>query len=93
MRITIDIPEEVVAPLLEAHGSDLNRAVLEQLALEGYRAGKLSRYQVQRLLDLDNRWDAESWLGSKGANLNYTPEELEADRETLSRLARQKTEP
>src|ERR1700677_1216895 len=86
MHITLDIPDDLIEPLREAHGEDLPRAVLEQLALEGYRSRKLSRFQVHRLLGFDNRWNTESWLGSKGANLNYTIEDLGADRLTADRL-------
>jgi hypothetical protein len=42
--------------------------------------------QVRRLLGLESRWDAEEWLGKRGIHLNYTIEDLRADRETLDRL-------
>jgi Uncharacterised protein family (UPF0175) len=86
MELTLKIPDDLTAPLREAHGDDLGRAAIERLALGGYRAGKLSRYQVQRLLGFDNRYDTEEWLGRNGAVSNYTVDDLHADRETLDRL-------
>jgi hypothetical protein len=86
MNFTVTIPDEFVEPLHAAVGGDLSRAALEQLALEGYRSQKLSRYQVQQLLGFDNRWTTEQWLGQHGAVLNYGLDDLEADRETLDRV-------
>ena len=84
MQLTLDIPDDLAAPLGAAHGGDLRRAAVEHLALAGYRAGALSRYQVQRLLGLDNRWDAEDWLGARGAAVQYTAADLDRDRAALA---------
>lgn len=86
MNVTIHIPDEFVGPLYEAYGSDLSRAAIEQLALEGYRTEKLNLFQVQKLLGFDNRWETERWLGQHGAYVQYGLHDLEADRETLDRI-------
>jgi hypothetical protein len=86
MNVTIHIPDEFVSSLCEAHGADLSRAAIEQLALEGYRSQKLSQFQVQQLLGFDSRWETEQWLGQRGACLNYGLEDLDSDRETLDRI-------
>lgn len=86
MNITISIPDEFLEPLHAAVGTDLGRAAVEQLALEGYRTQKLSLYQVQQLLGLNNTWDTEEWLGKHGVCLNYQLDDLQADRETLDRI-------
>jgi hypothetical protein len=86
MQLTLEIPDELAAALRATHGDDLSRAVLEQLALDGYHSGQLSRFQIQEMLGFTNRYEAEAWLGAKGANLNYSLEDLEADRETLDRI-------
>ena len=86
MELTLTISDDLAIPLQDAHGDDLDRAVIERLALDGYRSGKLSRYQVQRLLGFDNRYDAEEWLGQNGASTNYSLNDLQADRETLDRI-------
>jgi hypothetical protein len=86
MDFTVTIPDEFVEPLHAAVGKDLSRAAVEQLALEGYRTRQLTFYQVQQLLGFDNRWETERWLGSHGANLDYTLDDLEADRKALDRI-------
>ena len=58
----------------------------EAEALAGYLAGTLSRYQVQKMLGFDNRWDAEEWLGAQGATVQYTIADLDQDRATLDAL-------
>ncbi|MFZ4574474.1 MAG: UPF0175 family protein, partial [Phycisphaerales bacterium] len=65
MQLTLNIPDRLVASLREAFGNDLNRAVLENFAAEGYRTGKLSRFQVQTILGFETRWDTENWLGDR----------------------------
>ena len=58
----------------------------EQSALGGYLNGTLSRFQVQRLLGFDNRWDTENWLGDRGASMQYTLADLDLDRANLDCL-------
>ena len=85
MTVQFNIPEGVEDSLREVWGSDLARAALEALAIEGYRTGKLSRFQVQQLLGFGDRWETEAWLGDRGVNVNYALDDLETDRATLTR--------
>lgn len=68
------------------HSDDLPRAVLEAVALEGYRSGKLTHAQVGRLLGMEYRFDVEAFLKEHGVTLGYSETELETDRQTLRRL-------
>jgi len=86
MPLTIDIPDDIAKHMRSTHGGDLERSAIEQLAIAGYNAGTLSRYQVQRLLGFDNRWDTEEWLGSRGASMQYSITELEQDRINLDKV-------
>jgi hypothetical protein len=86
MTVSIEIPQDAEALLRQAFGSRLNRAALESLAVEGYREGRLSRFEVQRILGFDNRWEVEEWLGGHGANVRYSTADLEADRRTLHEM-------
>ena len=72
MQLAIDIPDDIAAHLW-AQSDDLARGAVEQIAL----AGTLSRFQVRRLLGFDNRWKTEAWLGSRGAAVQYSIDELE----------------
>lgn len=78
--------KEAEDALREAWGNGLDQAAFDALVIEGYRSGKFGIAQVRRLLKLETRWDAESWLGQRGVFLNYSIEDLEADRRTLNRL-------
>jgi hypothetical protein len=86
MLLTLNIPDQIAESLREAYGNDLSRTALEHFALEGYRTGKISRFQVQVLLGFESRWDTENWLGERGVNLSYSLQDLHADRGTLDRL-------
>jgi hypothetical protein len=85
MTVVVNIPEPFEELLRKAFGDKLERAALEGMVLEAYRSGKISRREVQQLLGFDNRWDTEEWLGARGANQQYTLEDLEADRKALDK--------
>ena len=55
------IPDEVARQLAGASG-DLSRAVLEAVAIEGYRSGAITPAEVQQMLDLRSRWETEVLL-------------------------------
>lgn len=84
MEVTISLPEDVAKVFL-ADGESLEREVLEATAVEGYRGGKLSHAQVGRMLGLD-RFKVDEFLKKHSVPLNYTIEDLQADRETLDKL-------
>ena len=84
MEVTIELPEDVAKVFLE-NGKNIEREVLEATALEGYRTGKLSHAQVGRMLDL-SRFETDALLKQHDVSLNYTIEDLEADRQTLEKL-------
>ncbi len=86
MTLSIDLSPSALALLRQSYGDDLSKAALEALALDGYRAGRFSRFQVQELLGFDNRWDTENWLGTRGAAMQYSHSDLESDGETMRRL-------
>jgi hypothetical protein len=86
MTVSIEISADAEELLRSAFGSNLSRAALEAMVIEGFRSGKLSRFQAQTVLDFDNRWETEEWLGAHGAESSYSMEDLEADRQTLERI-------
>ncbi|HWL95225.1 MAG TPA: UPF0175 family protein [Phycisphaerae bacterium] len=83
---SIDISGEIEQTLERAFGTDLRRAALEALAIEGYRTARLSAGEVAQVLGLDTSIEAQEWLAHHGVELNYSMEDLEADRLTLSKL-------
>src|SRR5664280_708259 len=58
---------------------DLPRAVLEALALEGYRSRRITESQVRRLLGLETRIEVHAFLKAHGVPLDYSVADLEQD--------------
>lgn len=79
MNVAIDIPEDVFRRLTELWGNSLPRRSLEAVALEAYRAGVLTEFEVQRMLNLASRWEVETFLKRENAYLEYSEAELEDD--------------
>jgi predicted HTH domain antitoxin len=82
--VQIDIPKQAEDALRSEWG-DLEQAAKEALLIESYRAGKITVGFLAEQLGV-SRWEAESWLGSRGVHWNYSLEDLEADRKTLAAL-------
>ena len=85
MAISFDLPADMEEQLAACFG-DVGQAAKEALVIEGYRQGKFGTSTVRRLLGLETRWEAERWLADRGVPMNYTPEDLQTDRQTLDRL-------
>ncbi len=84
MRITLDVPDDV-AESLARNRPDLSRALLENIAIEGCRSGALSVGQAAELLGTSHN-EVDGLLKRAGVYLDYTLEDLDADRETYHRL-------
>lgn len=85
MELVVHIPDEVVATLPTQDG-DLARDLLESHALEGYKSGKLTAYQVQELLGFETRMGVDIFLKAHGVPLEMTLEDLEEGRKALDSL-------
>jgi len=88
MNIAVELPEDI-AERLEAKWGDLSRAAREAIAIEGYRSGALSQDQVQRLLGLASRWEADALLKRAGVYLDYSEEDLVREVESSQDLSGQ----
>jgi hypothetical protein len=84
MNIAVSIPDDLAERL---GGEDnLPRRALEALALEAYRAGRLTRPELRRTLGFETRYALDGFLKEHGVNEGITFAEFERDRETLNRL-------
>ena len=54
MNLTVEIPDDL-ATQMRAAGA-LSRRALQGLALEEYRAGRLTEYQLRRLLGMETQY-------------------------------------
>jgi predicted HTH domain antitoxin len=84
VTLTLELPEEFAA-ILGASGRDLTRLALEALAVEEYRAGRLSDARFRQLLGV-SRFEADRILKSHGVWLEYSAKDFEREGEALQRL-------
>ena len=83
----MELPDHAEAALRDAW-SDLPRAALQSLAVEGYRTGKFSCVQVGQMLGHENRWESEEFLADHGVWPGTNVEEFGSDLAALDRLKR-----
>jgi hypothetical protein len=84
-HIAIELPEDI-ADRLASQRDDLSRLALEAIAAQGYRNGKLTHAEVQRMLGLASRWETDAFLKQAGAYLDYSEADLEHDLEVSRHL-------
>jgi hypothetical protein len=85
VEITLNIPDEL-ARQVTPEGSDRAQVALEALALEGYRAERLSESAVRQMLGFETRMEVHAFLKQHGVYLHYDLADLEQDRLTADAL-------
>lgn len=85
MNLTVEIPDDV-ATQLNAAGGDLPRRVLEVFGLEEYKANRISKAQLRRLLGFETRYELDGFLKAHQVWAKYTIEDLRREVSTLQRL-------
>lgn len=86
MEITLTIPDEVAPDLQNGGLKSLSRRALELLALDGYRSGELTEYQVRVMLGFDDRFEVDAFLKKHSAYYEQTVLDLEKSRASLDEL-------
>ncbi len=85
LTVTLHLPADVEKEL-RAEMADLDADVCKAYALELFRRGKLSHYELSQVLGID-RCETDAYLKRhKVLEGSLTMEDLEADRRTLGRL-------
>jgi hypothetical protein len=84
MHIALDIPDHI--PNVVAPDQDPARAVLEAMALEGYRSQRLSEYDVRELLGFATPMQVHGFLKEHGVHLHYSMADLEHDIRESDRI-------
>jgi len=83
MNITVPIPDDLAAKL--GPEADLPRRVLESLLLEEYRAERLTRAELRRLLGFETRYELDGFLKDRGVHDGITVEEFDRQMQDLDR--------
>jgi hypothetical protein len=85
MYVTVPIPDDL-ANRLSADGDDLSRRALEGFGLEEYKAGRITKVELRRLLGFETRYELDGFLKAHDVWMNYTIEDLRREVATLQQL-------
>ncbi len=85
MNLTVRIPDDLVERL-RADGDALARRALEGLAVEEFRAGRLTHPELRRLLGFGTRMALDAFLKERGIYADYGDADLMQDLRDLDRL-------
>jgi hypothetical protein len=88
MTITLELPDDVAGELTSRNGADLQRALLEMVALEGYRSERLTHAGIMRLLGFEHRFQVDAFLKEHQVPTLGSMEELEEDLAALNATRR-----
>jgi hypothetical protein len=80
MEITVTIPDELARQIIPER-LDPARQVLQDMAVEAYRAHRLTGSQVRRLLGIPYRHELDAFLKNRGVWLEYTLEDFRREGE------------
>jgi hypothetical protein len=82
MQVTVELPDNL------AQRPNAAREALEAFAIEGYRSGALSSYQIRLLLGFETRYELDNFLKDHEVwERAYTVEDLEKDAAGFEREA------
>ena len=84
MQITVELPDEMARQMIPA-GDDPARTALEDMAVEAYRAHRLTEYQLATLLGM-GRYELDGFLKRREVWLEYTMDDLRQEVEAGERL-------
>jgi len=85
MNVTVPIPDDL-ANRLSADGGDLSRRALEGFGLEEYKAGRITKAELRRLLGFETRYELDGFLKAHDVWMNYTVDDLRREVATLKQL-------
>ncbi|HEY9638380.1 MAG TPA: UPF0175 family protein [Coleofasciculaceae cyanobacterium] len=82
MQITIELPDDI-ANQLQLQPANISRRILELIAADNYRQGRIGAAQVRRMLNFSSRWETYKFLKREKAYLPYTEDDLEQDAQAI----------
>jgi hypothetical protein len=84
MNVVLHIPDDFAEQL--GGGGDVERQALEALALESYRAGRLTKAELGLLLGVQSRYEVDGFLKAHDVYEAITLEDVEREVRDLQRL-------
>lgn len=80
MQITIELPDDIANQL---QSGNISRRVLELIAADHYRQGRIGAAEVRQMLNFSSRWETYEFLKREKAYLPYTEDDLEQDVQNI----------
>jgi predicted HTH domain antitoxin len=84
MQITVDLPDDMARQMIPA-GHDPARTALEDMAVEAFRAHRLTEHQLATLLGM-GRYELDGFLKQREVWLEYSMDDLLQDLEVHRKL-------
>jgi hypothetical protein len=84
MNVMVPIPDDLAARF--GSEAELGRRVVEALALEEYRAGRLTRPELRQALGFATRGELDGFLNDRGVVEEITVEEFDRQMQDLDRI-------
>lgn len=85
MNLTVQIPDDL-ARSMNAAGGDLSRRVLEALALDEYKSGRLTKPELRKSLGFATGYELDGFLKMHHVWIEYDEQDLARERAGLDRL-------
>ncbi|HAZ44506.1 MAG TPA: hypothetical protein DDW76_05195 [Cyanobacteria bacterium UBA11369] len=85
MQITIELPDDI-ANQLELQPANFSRRILELIAADNYRQGRIGAAEVRRMLNFSSRWETYEFLKREKAYLPYSEDDLQQDVQAIHKL-------
>jgi chromosome segregation and condensation protein ScpB len=85
MTVSFEIPDWF-AERLGGPAADISRAALEALAVEAYRQHRITRCELQQLMEIESFYEMEVFLKQHKVPLEYSIADFETDAETSRQL-------
>src|SRR5215469_4316472 len=86
MEITVNIPDDLARQIIP-EGLDPSRQALEDMAVEAYRAHRITGAQLRRVLGPPSRYELDAFLKKRGVWLEYTLEDFRGEGEITGAFA------
>ena len=86
MDLNVQIPDDL-ARSLNAAGGDLSRHVIEALALEEYRSGRLTKPKLRQALGFATGYELDGFLKKHHVWIEYDEQDLVRERAALDSLS------
>ena len=86
MNLTVEIPDDL-ARSMSAAGGDPCRRVLEALALDEYKSGRLTKPELRHALGFATGYELDGFLKKHRVWIEYDAKDLARERASLDRLS------